>query len=173
MNIDLAFISSIKEYVDRSIIQKLGAWKVADIPLFSKTDDKKSAYKILASGPRQWVFDSGITNSIVSASGLAGGWSAAQVDYKNSRLLLPAATATTGNPATVNGAYKLYNSYVSSLSDEELFLATDFGKNPEMLTQTAGTNADSYYSPCYFYKLGRTMGFTSHLARSSMHLTSF
>jgi hypothetical protein len=157
MIFDHAYISSLKEYIDRKIIEKLSAFRVADIPLFLQTgDDKRAGYKVLSAGTRQFLYDSGISNSIVNASTLSGGWQNGKVDFKNSKILLPAATATTSTPSVINGAYKLYNSYVTSKSDEELFLSMEFGKNPEQITQTGAVKSDSFYSPCYFYKLGKT-----------------
>jgi hypothetical protein len=156
MNFDLSFVSSVKEYVDRKIIEKLSAWKVANIPLFEQNDSRLYNYRVLSAGTRQFLYDSEISSSIVSNSGLTNGWQNSKVDFKNSKLIVPKSPSIGSPPAYVTGAYKLYNSYVTSKSDEELFLNTAFLQNPEQITQTEAVKSDSFYSPCYFYKLGNT-----------------
>jgi hypothetical protein len=155
---DLLILSSFKEYLDHTVIEKLGAWKNSTVPLFlDSTDDRRAGYKKISSGPNQWVYDSSISGAVVADPAQFSGvsWQAAKTDFKNSRFLVPSSVNET-LPTTATLAVKHFNSYLSIKSDEDLFTNTKFNFEPEMLSQSSGTRADSYHGPCYFVKFSDT-----------------
>ena len=156
MNFDILFLSSFKEYLDHVVSEKLGSWTDVEIPVFETQDSRLPNYKILSSGDRQWVYDSGITTNIVKSSNLSGGWEYSKIDYTNSRIILPPGSVTTSDPMTVTGAAKRYNSYLSSSSDQTLLENTGFNRSPEMLSPDTSQKPYNYYAPCYFIKLSST-----------------
>jgi len=155
MTFDHYLFSSFKEYLDRKVTEKLAAWRTATIPLFAQNDNRKKEYKIVGAGPKQWVFDSGITSDIVKNNGLNGDWANAKVDYRNARLIIPKNGIGTA-PASIVGSYKLFNSYISTSSDEDLFLNTNWDEAPEIISPNNSSKPYSYHAPCYFIKLGAT-----------------
>lgn len=152
---DHLLISSIKERIDNTIVQKLQAFKNVSLPLVADTtDDRMSGYGIVGGGTRQWVYDSSITGAVIpSTSAMAGNWQTnGHIDFKNHRVI-NTATTPGAPPTTLDVSLKHFNVYVSTQSDEELFanLAS------EIDAQTQTVKADSYYAPCIFVKFGRMM----------------
>ena len=151
---DLAVISSLKEYLDHKVCEKLGAWQNKTVPLFlDLEDDRMSNYKKIGSGPNQWVYDSSMVGATIADPNQFShtSWKAAKTDFKNSRFIVPSSVSALA-PTSAIVAVKHFNSYVSSRDDEDLLQNTSFDLPPEMTVQTKASQADSYHAPCYFVK---------------------
>jgi len=161
---DYNLFSTFREYLDYKVCKQLNAFReVSSLELVEDTSKTRISgiNKSLGSRSNQWVYDHSLGSTVAKASEFAGtDWENSIIDYKNGRVNLAASTSDA-NPASIQMSEKIFNSYITTKTDEEIFMkyATDAERRNLEGETTSGTinPFDSYRSPAYFLKLFRTL----------------